>query len=117
MCGAKKHQQNRSLLIINRDVITTVVVIILILPDSALVWRMSKLTRDGTAEPVLARAKSLVRTGRREKYSSLFSGPRTGLTAVPVADQSAVCDDYTYIHACIHTYSINIRLSDSITVV
>ena len=66
---------------------------------------MSRLTRDGTTEPV-SRDQILRRVRGPNNISfSLFSRPRAGLTTFTVNSYSAICDDHTYIHTVIHTFS------------
>ena len=57
-------------------------------PDSAWAWRMSRLTRDGTAEPV-SRDQIL----RRERGQGKLNFSPVQLTTSRIEDQSAECDD------------------------
>ena len=70
------------------------------IPDLPWVWRMSRLTRHGTAEPV-SRDQIL----RRERGQGKVHFPRSAdheqnWQPYPVNPYSAICDD----HTCIHTY-------------
>ena len=70
--------------------------------DSAWVWKMSGLTRDGTAEPVL---RDQILRREQEQTISLFSCPRAGLATIyPVDALSAKCDDHVYIITYINAY-------------
>ena len=75
---------------------------------------MSRLTRDGTAEPV-SRDQFL----RRERGQGNFHFPcsadhKQDWQPYPIEPCSAMCDDHTYIHTYIHrinyTYSLIVNL-------
>ena len=65
---------------------------------------MSRLTRDGTAEPV-SRDQILRRVRGQGNINFLCSADHEqDWQPRPVDPYSAICDDHTYIHAYIHTY-------------
>ena len=69
---------------------------------SALVWRMSRLTRDGTAEPV-SRDQILRHVRGQGKIPFPCSADHgQDWQPYPVDPYSAICDDHTYIHTYIH---------------
>ena len=63
---------------------------------------MSKLTRDGTAEPVSR--DQILRHARRQGniHFPCLAGHEQGWQPYPVDPYSAICDDYTYIHTFVH---------------
>ena len=67
--------------------------------DSAGLWRISRLTRDGTAEPV-SRAQILRRVRGRGNWNIHFLcsvDHEQDRQPYPVDSYSALCDDHTYI--------------------
>ena len=67
---------------------------------------MSRLTRDGTAEPV-SRDQILRRERGQENINFPCSADHEqDCQPYPVDPYYAVCDDYTYIHTYIHTYCL-----------
>ena len=68
---------------------------------------MSRLTRDGTAEPV-SRDEFSAANGDSDMFIFLFQQP------YPVDPYSAICDDHTYIpYIVVQTVYITISLSYS----
>ena len=66
---------------------------------------MSRLTRDGTAEPV-SRDQILRHTrGQGNIHFPCSADHEQDWQPYPVDPYSAICDDHTYIHTYIHTYS------------
>ena len=60
---------------------------------------MSRLTRDGTAEPV-SRDQVLRHTrGQENIHFPCSAGHKQDWQPYPVDPYSAICDDHTYIHA------------------
>ena len=71
---------------------------------SVWVWRMSRLTRDGTAEPV-SRGQILRRVrGQGNIHFPCSADHEQDWQPYPVDPYSAVCVDYTYIHTSICTF-------------
>ena len=71
-------------------------------PDSAWVWRMSRLTRDGTAEPY-SRDQTLRRErGQGKSYFPCSADHEQDWQPYPVDAQSAESDDPHHTHM-IHT--------------
>ena len=67
-------------------------------PDSAWVWRMSRLTRDGTAEPY-SRDQTLRRErGQGKSYFPCSADHEQDWQPYPVDAQSAKSDDHTHTH-------------------
>ena len=65
---------------------------------------MSRLTRDGTAEPV-SRDQILRRVrGQRNIHFPYSADHEQDWQPYPVDPYSAISDDHTYIHTYIHTY-------------
>ena len=76
-------------------------------PDSARVWKINRLTRDGAAEPVS-------RDQMRKQDQGNISFPCSAnheqdWQPYPVDLYSATCRDHTYIHTYIHIY-IHVRV-------
>ena len=68
---------------------------------------MSRLTRDGTAEPV-SRAQILRYERRQENIVfPCLADHEQDWQAYPVDPYSAICDDHTYIHTCIAEYGLS----------
>ena len=67
-------------------------------PDLAWVWRMSRLTRDGTAEPN-SRDQTLRRErGQGKSYFPCSADHEQDWQPYPVDAQSAKSDDHTHTH-------------------
>ena len=66
---------------------------------------MSRVTRDGTAEPVSR--DQILRHARGQANINFLSSAdhEQDWQPYPVDPYSAICDDHTYIHTYIHTYS------------
>ena len=65
---------------------------------------MSRLTRDGTAEPI-SRGQILRHArGQGNINFPCSADHEQDWQPYPVDPYSAICDDHTYIHAYIHTY-------------
>ena len=62
---------------------------------------MSRLTPDGTAEPV-SRDQIQARTGTGEYSSSSSADHEQDWQPYPVDPYSAICDDHSYIHTYIY---------------
>ena len=62
---------------------------------------MSRLTRDGAAEPVSRDPISQARTGTGEYYFPCSADPEQDWQPYAVDPHSAICDDHTYIHTYI----------------
>ena len=59
---------------------------------------MSRLTRDGTAEPV---SRDQILRNARGQGNIIFPVQLT-TSRIGLDPYSAICDDHTYIHTCIH---------------
>ena len=71
---------------------------------------MSRLTRDGTAEPVSRDQILRHARGQGNIHFPCSADHEQDWQPYPVDPYSAICDDHTYIHTYIHTiYSIYIR--------
>ena len=67
---------------------------------------MSKLTRDGTAEPV-SRDQILRHVrGQGNINFSCSADHEQDWQPYPIDPYSAICDDHTYIHTYIHSYAV-----------
>ena len=64
----------------------------------ALVWRMNRLTRDGTAEPVSRDQILRHARGQGNVHFPCSAGHEQDWQPYPVDPYSALCDDHTYIH-------------------
>ena len=64
---------------------------------------MSRLTRDGTAEPVSRDQILRHARGQGNIHFPCSADHEQDWQPYPVDPYSAVCDDYTYIHTYIHT--------------
>ena len=74
----------------------------------SLSMEMSRLTRDGTAEPV---SRDQILRHARGQRNIIFPCPadhEQGWQPYPVDPYSAICHDHTYIHTYIHTYSVEL---------
>ena len=69
---------------------------------------MSRLTRDGTAEPVSRDQILRHARGQGNINFSCSADHKQDWQPYPVDPCSAICDDHTYIHTYIHT--LNFRL-------
>ena len=82
---------------------------------------MSRLTRDGTAEPVSRDQILRHARGQGNVNFPCSADHEQDWQPYPVDPYSAICDDHTYIHTYIHTLcefplcclSINLFISDS----
>ena len=65
--------------------------------------KMSRLTRDGTAEPV---SRDQILRHAQGQGNIIFPVQLTTsrIGNYPVDPYSAICDDHTYIHTCIHIH-------------
>ena len=72
-------------------------------PDSASSMEMSRLTRDGTAEPVSRDQILRHARGQGNIYFPCSADHEQDWQPHPVDPYSAICDDNTYIHTYIHT--------------
>ena len=70
---------------------------------------MSRLTRDGAAEPVSRDPISRARTGTGEYYFPCSADSEQDWQPYAVDPYSAICDYHTYIHTYTHTYIRLIR--------
>ena len=74
----------------------------------------SRLTRDGTAEPVSGDQILRHARGQGNVHFPCSADHEQDWQPYPVDPYSAICDDYTYIHTYIHTPKRNIlHISDS----
>ena len=64
---------------------------------------MSRLTRDGTAEPVSRDQILRHARGQGNIHFPCSADHEQDWQPYPVDPYSAICDDYTYIHTYIHT--------------
>ena len=64
---------------------------------------MSRLTRDGTAEPVSRDQILRHARGQGKNHFPCSADHEQNWQPYPVDPYSAICDDHTYIHTCIHT--------------
>ena len=71
----------------------------------SLSMEMSRLTRDGTAEPVSRDQILRHARGQGNIHFPCSADHEQDWQPYPVDPYSAVCDDHTYIHTYIHTYS------------
>ena len=65
---------------------------------------MSRLTRDGTAEPVSRDQILKHARGQRNNYVPSSADHEQDWQPYPVDPYSAICDDHACMHTCIHTY-------------
>ena len=65
---------------------------------------MSRLTRDGTAEPVSRDQILRHARGQGNVHFPCSADHEQDWQPYPVDPYSAICDDHTYIHTYIHTY-------------
>ena len=70
---------------------------------------MSKLTRDGTAEPVSRDQILRHPRGQGNVHFPCSADHEQDWQPYPVDPHSAICDDHTYIHRYIHTISSIIK--------
>ena len=68
---------------------------------------MSRLTRDGTAEPVSRDQILRHARGQGNIHFPCSADHEQDWQPYPVDPYSAICDDHTYIHTYIHTVHIN----------
>ena len=66
---------------------------------------ISRLTRDGTGEPVSREQIPRHARGQGNIIFSCSADHGQDWQPCPVDPYSAICDDYTYIHTYIHTYT------------
>ena len=66
---------------------------------------MSRLTRDGTAEPVSRDQILRHARGQGNVHFPCSADHEQDWQPYPVDPYSAICDDHTYIHTYIHTYT------------
>ena len=71
----------------------------------SLSMEMSRLTRDGTAEPV-SRDQILRHARGQGNIFSCSADHEQDWQPYPVDPYSAICDDHTYIHTYIHNRAI-----------
>ena len=77
---------------------------------------MSKLTRDGTAEPV-SRDQILTHVrGQGNIHFPCSADHEQDWQPYPVDPYSAICDDHTYIHTYIHHTYIHTYCSPYVTI-
>ena len=69
----------------------------------SLSMKMSRLTRDGTAEPVSRDQILRHARGQRNIHFPCSADHEQDWQPYPVDPFSAICDDHTYIHTYIHT--------------
>ena len=65
---------------------------------------MSRLTRDGMAEPVSRDQNLRHARGQGNVHFPCSADHEQDWQPYPVDPYSAICDDHTYIHTYIHTY-------------
>ena len=68
---------------------------------------MSRLTRDGTAEPVSRDQILRHARGQRNVHFPCSADHEQDWQPYPVDPYSAICDDHTYIHTYIHVITIH----------
>ena len=68
---------------------------------------MSRLTRDGTAEPILRDQILRHARGQGNIHFPCSADHEQDWQPYPVDPYSAICDDHTYIHTYIHTVGVN----------
>ena len=69
---------------------------------------MSRLTRDGTAEPVTRDQTPRRERGQRNIYYPCSAGLEQDRQPYPVDPYSAISHDFTFIHTYIHTTTITV---------
>ena len=67
---------------------------------------MSRLTRDGTAEPVSRDQILRHARGQGNVHFPCSADHEQDWQSYPVDPYSAICDDHTYIHTYIHSSSL-----------
>ena len=72
---------------------------------SSLSMEMSRLTRDGTAEPVSRDQILKHARGQGNIHLPCSADHEQDWQPYPVDPYSAICDDHTYIHTYIHRFS------------
>ena len=72
----------------------------------SLSMEMSRLTRDGTAEPVSRDQILRHAWGQGSIHFPCSADHEQDWQPYPVDPYSAICDDHTYIHTYIHTHKI-----------
>ena len=72
----------------------------------SLSMEMSRLTRDGTAEPVSRDQIFRHARGQGNVHFPCSADHDQDWQPYPVDPYSAICDDHTYIHTYIHTYRV-----------
>ena len=70
----------------------------------SLSMEMSRLTRDGTAEPVSQDQILRHARGQEDIHFPCSADHEQDWLPYPVDPYAAICDDHTYIHTYIHTY-------------
>ena len=68
---------------------------------------MSRLTRDGTAEPVSRDQILRHARGQGNVHFPSLADHEQDWQPYPVDPYSAICDDHTYIHTYIHTVPVS----------
>ena len=72
----------------------------------SLSMEMSRLTQDGTAEPVSRDQILRHARGQGNIHFPFSADHEQDWQPYPVDPYSAICDDHTYIHTYIHTSSV-----------
>ena len=72
----------------------------------SLSMEMSRLTRDGTAEPVSRDQNLRHARGQGNIHFPCSADHEQDWQPYPVDPYSAICDDHTYIHTCIEFLSL-----------
>ena len=91
------------------------ILILLLIHTFSLSMEMSRLTRDGTAEPVSRDQILRHARGRGNVHFPCSADHEQDWQPYPVDPYSAICDDHTYIHT--HTYIQRIVLATEETTV
>ena len=73
---------------------------------------MSRLTRDGTAEPVSRDQILRHARGQRNIHFPCSADHEQDWQPCPVDPYSAICDDYTYIHTYVTAESLELLFKE-----